>query len=573
MRKGKLFVPLALSLAMLTTACSDGGDSTSPSGSPGQSAGPTAATATPENVDIWAKYNETVTVTTPFQTNSQHKFREGDSYESNPHKTFLEQQFNIKIDPAWSAPAGETYNNRFNLMIASNQLPDVFILNTNAAMSAKVMLNRLVEHDMIEDLTKVYETYASDEVKDVHKSINDDALKDATYNGKLMALPSVTDTAGDTSLLWVRQDWLDELGLPAPKTLEDVVTVAKAFKAKGSNNLGLALFKDLIGGTFDASSVFFNLNSFPYYWLPDKDGNLVYGGIQPEVKDGLAFLADMFKQGLIEKEFPLKGGNELTPDLASGRAGMFFGRWTNAVWPMGDSWKNNLNTRWKAYVIQNKEGVSVQGSAYTTQQYLVVRKGYAHPELAVKVNNFRKRYASNGYSDNAELKAINQEFTEKKVTKDLFGLGFTIAYKDTVARTAKKFTDILAGTASKDILDSAELGIYENIEKDVARQKAGTPLTVEALYPHQVYTQYIEGINASSKVNVQWVNNKFVDITPTMNTKWAALKDTQLQAYYNIIMGTASMDSFDAFVKQWNNQGGAEITKEVNEAYQKLNQK
>ena len=53
--------------------------------------------------------------------------------------------------------------------------------------------------------------------------------------------------------------------------------------------------------------------------------------------------------------------------------------------------------------------------------------------------------------------------------------------------------------------------------------------------------------------------------TETMQQKWANLKTMEEQVFLKIIMGEEPISKFDTFVSDWYNQGGAEITKEVNE--------
>ena len=61
----------------------------------------------------------------------------------------------------------------------------------------------------------------------------------------------------------------------------------------------------------------------------------------------------------------------------------------------------------------------------------------------------------------------------------------------------------------------------------------------------------------------------FFETTDTMKVKWASLEKIEMQAILKIIVGEADVSSFDTFVNDWNNAGGAEITEEVNEAIQK----
>ena len=52
--------------------------------------------------------------------------------------------------------------------------------------------------------------------------------------------------------LWLRQDWMDELGLEAPKTIDDLKGIMDAFMEKvGDGAVGMALCNDLYGNLMD----------------------------------------------------------------------------------------------------------------------------------------------------------------------------------------------------------------------------------------------------------------------------------------------------------------------------------
>jgi len=54
--------------------------------------------------------------------------------------------------------------------------------------------------------------------------------------------------------------------------------------------------------------------------------------------------------------------------------------------------------------------------------------------------------------------------------------------------------------------------------------------------------------------------------TPTITNKWVNLKKLEDETFLKIILGTAPIDSFDQFVKDWKAQGGDDITAEVQAA-------
>ena len=116
----------------------------------------------------------------------------------------------------------EDENEKLNLSISSVELPDIISVTAS-------QLDMLLKADMIEDLTPYYEQYASETMKSAIDSTGGIAMEAVTFDGKMMALPNVRSLKDGYDLLWIRQDWLDELNLEVPKTIEEIREVAKAF--------------------------------------------------------------------------------------------------------------------------------------------------------------------------------------------------------------------------------------------------------------------------------------------------------------------------------------------------------
>lgn len=133
------------------------------------------------------------------------------------------------------------------MTIASRELPDVMVVNDMD------MLQLLVDNDLIEDLTQVYEDCTSSRIKDIYNSYGSEILDNVTFDGKLMALPE-TNIDDGPSLCWLRKDWMDKLGLDAPETVEDVENIVHEFVQKdpGGNGkgetVGLVCDDELTGG-------------------------------------------------------------------------------------------------------------------------------------------------------------------------------------------------------------------------------------------------------------------------------------------------------------------------------------
>lgn len=177
-----------------------------------------------EDDDGFKPLKEKVKITIGKNENSSDSYEDGDTTGDNYVLRWFEEQLNIDYEYAWTA-AGDAYNQKSALVISMGDLPDVMTVT-------ETQMRQLVKAGLIADLTEAYETYASDQLRDAYASTNGVALESATFDGKLMAMPNINPGADGIPLLYVRRDWMDELGLEDPKTLEDICNIVKAFQEK-----------------------------------------------------------------------------------------------------------------------------------------------------------------------------------------------------------------------------------------------------------------------------------------------------------------------------------------------------
>src|SRR5690606_9647447 len=115
------------------------------------------------------------------------------------------------------------------LMIASGNLPDVIETNITTypggaekAISDKVIIPL---NDIIEKNAPNLKKYL-DEHPEIRKEISTDS-------GTIYTFPAIGAGNSNVSSGFVlRKDWLKELGLEAPETIEEWTTVLRAFKEK-----------------------------------------------------------------------------------------------------------------------------------------------------------------------------------------------------------------------------------------------------------------------------------------------------------------------------------------------------
>lgn len=134
--------------------------------------------------------------------------------------------------------------------------------------------------------------------------------------------------------LFLRKDWLDELGLDIPETIEDWENVLTKFKEEKGADAPFSV----------TSTNFFQYNMFNAaynvtndFYL-DENGNVQYGPIQPEFKDYLETMNRWYEKGLIDPDFASIDSKTLNANMINGKSGAGFGfigsgmgTWTNAA--------------------------------------------------------------------------------------------------------------------------------------------------------------------------------------------------------------------------------------------------
>ncbi|MCD9022699.1 extracellular solute-binding protein [Cohnella silvisoli] len=561
-----LFASLCLCLIITVAACSSGdnsakeSDSAISSESKASNAEGTAQASAPSNADADSKYDPPVEITAVRGINGNYKFNEGESYDNNVWTQAYEQELGIKLKYKWYVDNTQ-YEQKIGLDIASNDLPDLFSVNSKD-------FNNLAENGMIADLTEAYNQYASPLLRSVLES-DLKSFEALHYNGKLMAIGQPGNLGEQVNVIWIRKDWLDNVGLSAPKTMDDVLQIADAFTTKdpdrnGKNDtFGLALTNQLFGGGFaDLAGFAYGYHAYPNIWIKDGSGKIVYGNVQPEMKTVLEKLQNMYKQGLIDPEFGVKDGGKLAEMTTAGKIGMEYGAFWNPGWPLGDSKKADPKAEWMPYTIVSVDGNPAVGAATVgISGFIVANNKFSNPEALIKLANFT---LEKGYGKSAETEF--SKFMMSEDGKQLFDLAFM-----TMAPTSKNI-DIMhkvsEAVAKKDGagLRGEEKSTFESAMRWLEHKDPANWVHYNVFGSgDQSAMALIEGYSKNNQIKV---NEFYGSPTPTMVDKQATLAKLESEVFTKIIMG-GSLNEFDDFVNQWHKLGGDEMTNEVNELSQR----
>lgn len=245
--KNSLLKALAAVMAasmILTVAGCGGGGSSSTAGSSTSSKTESSAAESTDGSDA---SSEVTGSSGPDDTTEPYEFDAYYSYQGSVKpwgedeaSKYMNEKFNIKVN--YSCPEADA-DSRLNLMISSDDLPDVIILDRNANWLKLINLGKLVDINTLK-----YEGCSFDE------DILESTQKLLSVNGGLYGIPNWARkgaTGGNMSWM-VNHDVYEQLGSPELKTLEDLHQFMLDAKDKGVK-------------TSDDQSI------FP--WLPRQDDN------------------------------------------------------------------------------------------------------------------------------------------------------------------------------------------------------------------------------------------------------------------------------------------------------------
>ena len=486
----------------------------------------------------------------------------GDTYEDNGYTRYLKKQLNIQNKDVFEAGENDNYQETVSMTIASRELPDVMVVNDMD------MLQLLVDNDLIEDLTQVYEDCTSSRIKDIYNSYGSEILDNVTFNGKLMALPE-TNIDDGPSLCWLRKDWMDKLGLDAPETVEDVENIVHEFVQKdpGGNGkgetVGLVCDDELTGGCgysyeYQNDIIFASFGAFPKQWIYNKDGEVVYGSVQNEAKAALGKLRQMYQQGTLDNNFLMRESSNIIELIVSGKCGSFFGAWWSPNNPLMSAMQKNPNAEWQPYLIQtDKDGQTSFASQNPNDKYVVVRKGYKHPEIVMKIVSVLFDDLRYDEEDVREMERYYQDNVDPTARP----LAINVDYKDALMRCYDSLKDAIQGRKKLEDLGLLEGAYYISCSKYLDRKK-----DTSAQKSWEDWAAYASRMTACSvlrKGQTRQVKSLFFGETKTMKSNWWRLEELEKKAYLEIVTGQKPLSYFDEFVKEWNRQGGEKIRGEV----------
>lgn len=311
LRAGALLLVIAVMLSLVVACGQNAADGDNRAETSAGTAGgqTTAQTAAADNNEIYPLKTQTVL---DYWVALDAKVADG-SGEMNKTKFAAELYSKTGVKVNYIHPPRGQEAEAFNILIASGDFPDLIESNWSTFPGGP---EKAVADNVIMKLNDVVDQYAPN-LKAYYEANPDIYKMCKTDTGSQYVFPFIR---GDESLLVatgpiIRKDWLDELNLAVPETIDDWYGVLKAFKDKKNATAPLSFSLGLLNdgyfvGAYGVTRSFFT-----------EDNSVKYGPIQSAYKDFLTTMRLWYQEGLLDKNIPTLDATILNANILGGNTG------------------------------------------------------------------------------------------------------------------------------------------------------------------------------------------------------------------------------------------------------------
>lgn len=474
------------------------------------------------------------------------------NYTDNQWFRNYKEALGINLSYKWISPDGDSDMVRWSTAVASGDVPDFARVNDT-------IYKLLYEAGLVADMTKIWEEYAAPEFKAMVGPLE---IARMTLEGKLMGFPLPSRGIGECNIFYIRKDWLDKAGLPVPQTYDDVIAAARAFnriKPAGANTIPIGLHNHphwdngVWTGFFNAHGAYWDM------WLK-RNGKLEYSSVQREVRDALLSMQGCFREGLINRDFMVANNQQVGEYVANGQVGILWG--PNPLTALS---YHALNVNDPSNQMVYLYPPSVQGKSYLAQANvpellrIFVSARSRYPEAAVKIANLVQKYE---YEDGKYI--IDGDVKPNKFNP----WSEVISYPEPTVTTAAAIVEAeRTGVMDQDYVRRYGQTMNEQWANYKNAKASGDPKERWYIETFGPQGSLIIGYRAVQENKL--IYSAYLGLpTDTQMLKGQTIENELLAAMTEVITG-ADISVFDNAVKAWYDNGGTQITAEVNDWYQK----
>lgn len=437
----------------------------------------------------------------------------------------LEERTGVKIQ-FLHPPQGQAVE-QFNLMVVSNELPDMIEWNwlsypggpEKAIQDGIILeLNDIISENAV-NLSNYFQEYPEHEKQVI------------TDTGKHYVFPFVR--RDERLLTWngpqIRQDWLEELNIEVPTTIDEWEAMLIAFRDQKGADSAFS-YEDWLLGSSNSFLGAYGVGRAFY----QEGGQVHFGPIEDGYKEFLTLFSRWFAEGLLDQDFASQDGAAFDAKVTSGRIGSFLGT-------AGSGMGKYLG------LMKDEPSFKLVGAPYPT-----LVKGET-PMFGHKDFNYTPggSVAITTQSENVELAAKWLDYAYGEEGHILFNFGIEGESFDWVDGFPK-YTEYIVNNPDG-------LPMVQAMARYMRSNYAG-PMIQDGRYFDQ-YMQYPAQLEAVAEWLKHDDTRRIPPITPTPDEsqRLASIMNevnTYVSEFFvKFIMGQESLDTFDTYVDQINKMG------------------
>ncbi len=241
----------------------------------------------------------------------------GTTVEKNTQTEWIRKQmkekYNINVEYI-SVPRASS-DDKLNIMMSGGSAPDiVFTYNQS-------IFYNFAKNGGLADLTQAYEAYGPD----IKKYVSD-VQKMGQIEGKQFGIVKQRGVEAPKHTAYIRQDWLEKLGMQMPKTKKELETYLQAVKDKNPGGVS-EVIPWAMSGRNDTEKGYLNFVGSYVDLKEDREAYVysdAYMAVAPGAVEGIKKLNEFYYKGLITKDFATDTNEDIyKAKISAGDVGFF----------------------------------------------------------------------------------------------------------------------------------------------------------------------------------------------------------------------------------------------------------
>lgn len=455
----------------------------------------------------------------------------GPKIENTWSEEQIEEIFNCDVELVF-LPGWEDLNTKVNLLMSDDdQRPDVMWWS---GMTEEYQ--EWAESGLLVDLVPLLQNIENSNIL----SYYDDWAMFPTYtNGSIYSIPG--DIAEVSCMgTFIRKDWLEKFGMEVPQTIDEYVEYLLACVNEDPDGNGVADTYGFGGDSGDwkyFAPFLYSYKADVNHFVKADDGSIVHGSTQPQVKEALALMADLYQQGVFEPSiFSASEGEAL---FAEGKVGSFY-RYLSSLNPsqqyLQSFYQNNPDGEYE--VIEPIQGPT----------------GFSSDERESGIG-----WCSYAITKNCENPQRVMEIMDGIASGEMFILDKWGVEGETYELTEDGAVNFIVDETTRNEMGLSTFTGFVNRKDEYNIQNS-----------REVNELFARAAETSMPLNeYRVVFGTTGEVWQEYGSELDKLRD---EYFYGIIMGERPVDDFDEYVELFYTHGGKEVEEEANQMYEEQDQ-